>query len=383
MMFVIVLVLLLLCMVLTLKFYEIYWKKGLSTQVRFDCSQLSEGESCHIEEKVENRKWLPLPALNVKFQLDRSVTYKQKENTSKTDKQYRSDCLSMMPYQRVTRTFDVTFEKRGLFEIGKVNLVAVDLFFTEMLVTDVENESWIYVFPKRSDLYQVKAEFDTILGEMITNRFLFEDPFAFKGIRAYAPTDPMKRINWKSSAKTGDLKVNQFYDTSSQQVTIFLNLDQEGIFMQEQLLEESIRVTRNYLEWFQKAGIEVCVYSNGIDMASKEPVVIQKGVGAGHLENCLKQLARLDYCEGVEPMENLLLRVKEKEPGVADGMTVLLSVNQSDSVAKAFDDFVGENGTGRMLIPVYPDGIRKQEDPSAALSHMKHARVLYLKYGRS
>ena len=36
-----------------------------------------------------------------------------------------------------------------------------------------------------------------------------EDPFEYRGIREYQPYDDMRSVNWKATAKTGDLKVNQ------------------------------------------------------------------------------------------------------------------------------------------------------------------------------
>lgn len=36
---------------------------------------------------------------------------------------------------------------------------------------------------------------------------MVEDPFAFAGMREYDGTDPMNRINWKASARSGNLMV--------------------------------------------------------------------------------------------------------------------------------------------------------------------------------
>ena len=69
-----------------------------------------------------------------------------------------------------------------------------------------------------------------LFEETLLNKFIFEDPFEFKGIRNYTTSDPMKKINWSASAKTGELMVNNYYDTTSRHVTIFLDVVNDSVW---------------------------------------------------------------------------------------------------------------------------------------------------------
>ena len=119
----------LLCMLLTTVIYRKFWNRGLSAEVRFTKEQIDEGQSVILQEKIENRKILPLPTLTVKFQMDRGISYVNTENTSRTDKQYRNDCISVMPYQRVIRSLEIVGTKRGFYSVDEINLVAMDILY--------------------------------------------------------------------------------------------------------------------------------------------------------------------------------------------------------------------------------------------------------------
>lgn len=350
---IVLIIVVLVCMMLTVTIYQKRWNIELNTIVLFEQQQVNEGETVTLVERIENRKLLPLPTLTVKFQLDRSLTYVQKENTSRTDRQYRNDCITVMSYQRVTRKFDVICTKRGFFRVDNVDLVAMDLLFQNILATKVENHTWLYVYPARSRFLELSNIFNRLYGECLTNRFIQEDPFEFKGIRDYTPSDSIHRINWKASARTGSLKINQFYDTSSQQITIFLNVEQEGFLAQDDLVEESIRIVRNFIEWFVGKGIPVTLISNGRDIITNQEILLQEGAGASHIDHCLKQLARIDITKHPRKMEEVFQNLMEHQEYGEDKVTLLISSNQSQELGEAYAKYVGTKGNASWLIPIH------------------------------
>ena len=53
--------------VLQYKIYQIYWDKDMESGLRFTEETLMQGDEGILEVWVENRKFLPIPALKVKF----------------------------------------------------------------------------------------------------------------------------------------------------------------------------------------------------------------------------------------------------------------------------------------------------------------------------
>ena len=113
----------LLCLWVTKIFYEKFWDRGLTSEVVFSKCEVEEGQKLYLKEKVENRKWLPLPTLMVKFEMDRNIVCVDGAKTSITDRQYRNDWVAAMPYKRVTRSIEIIGTKRGYYNIEEIRLV--------------------------------------------------------------------------------------------------------------------------------------------------------------------------------------------------------------------------------------------------------------------
>lgn len=341
--------------VFTINIYRKFWDYGLTAELAFEQHTIEEGEHFRIKEKVENRKVLPIPTLLLKFQMDRELQCVDQNNTKATDKTYRTDFVSVMPHTRVTRFVEAIGTKRGYYDLNSVQFVATDLLFQKTFIKECENHSQMYVYPARSEFMQLPQIFSTMYGEALANRLLQEDSMEFKGIRDYAQTDPMHRINWKSSARTGSLKVNQYFDSTSERLTIFLNVSQNGVLKYDDLIEESIRIARNFIEEFVHKGIPVRVISNGVDKLTGQEISIQEGAGFAHVDACLKELARMDIKAPARNMIELIYEQKQKETGTfhREEVSLLVSAEQSPELAKAYLEYAGDKGSANWLIPIH------------------------------
>ena len=171
----------------------------------------------------------------------------------------------------------------------------------------------------------------------------------FMGIRDYVQTDSMRKINWKATARTGCLKVNQYHDSTSQRLTIFVNVSQTGILRYYDLIEESIRICRNFLEAFVQKGIPVRIISNGVDKVTGQEIFLLEGAGLSHIDACLKELARMDIHAPTRKMAELIWEQNATEGEVS----LLISAEQNAELGEAYLNFVGEDGSGNWLIPIH------------------------------
>lgn len=340
-----------LLMYLTEKFYQIFWNRNLKAKVRFQDAAVREGEHTWIEEIIENKKILPLPTLTVKFQLERELQIKDRENTARTDMQYRNDCLVVMPYQKITRRLEIECQKRGYYGVTKLSLGMMDLLYRKLLGEELDNRTWLYVYPAKSRFLGLQEIFQKLYGIYMTRQTILEDPFAFRGIRNYTPQDPMHKVNWKATARTGELKVNQFFQTTDSDVMILLNVERTSMLLEEDLLEEAIRMAGDFAGYFIAKGVPVKLYTNGRDKITGKLVYISGGAGSGHLEQCLKKLARIDLTREPEAMTDFL--GTQIAAGNRSQVSVCISPNQGEEVLQAYEQYVGKEGSGTFLIPIH------------------------------
>ena len=156
------------------------------------------------------------------------------------------------------------------------------------------------MYPKPFSHPDFKRSLKQLNGEVLAKRHLLEDPFEYRGIRDYQPQDDLKSINWKATARTGDLKVNQKNYTSQKSVRIFVNLEDTGILKKEDCVEACLQIATALLLLFLEQGMQVALYCNGIDTISGDPCILEAGGGVRQRNVCLQTLARIDTAKPVQ-----------------------------------------------------------------------------------
>lgn len=274
--------------------YARYWKKGLRVRLRFTPGAIREGEEGELKEVVQNRKYLPLPLLQVNLQSDRSLHFAEQENTAVSDQTYRRDIYALLPFQQITRTLHFVGTKRGYHPCREVELVGRTLFFEGPYVDKQPQKTELYVYPRTIPTEQVETACQEMLGEYQWNKKLFEDPFSFRGIRDYGPGDSFRQVNWKASARMGELKVNVYEHVAMAKAQILLNVEGDQIWTEELLLEGAIRIVAAMaLQWIE-TGIPVGIRTNGRDVVTGDFIRVDPGAGPGHAVQILQALSRID-----------------------------------------------------------------------------------------
>ncbi len=301
--------------------YNKYWKNGVNARVRFKQSAITEGDTGVLEEIVENAKILPIIALKVKFQTSRNLRFEDSTSQVVTDNYYRNDIISVGPYRKLTRELGFTGTKRGYYVIDGMNLVGTDLFMRSQMVSESPCHTTLYVYPRpfRDAVFELSLQ--KLNGEILTKRHLLEDPFEFRGIREYEPYDDMRYIHWKSTAKTGDLKVVMKNYTAVKNIRIFLYLQHNTIIKREELLENSIRILVALVENYLVLGSNIQIYCNCNDILTKQRFTMEKIANRGYLENLYKSLARLN----IEELPDFESTLEEKLFEDMNTATILVS----------------------------------------------------------
>jgi len=300
------------------KLYEKYWEQDLACGVRFSEEAVTEGERGQLEVWVENRKILPIPALKVKFRVSRNLQFEDtKKSSIVTDYYYRNDVLSARPYMRHVRKLPFEAMGRGYYEINGMDLVGTNFFLSKEYPKELACQAKIYVYPRPYMDSRFSETLQRINGEVLSKRHLLEDPFEYQGIREYSPFDTMRDINWKASARTGDLMVNVKGYTALKAVRIFLNLEDGALLRHMELLELSIRIASGVSQLFLQEGIRTALYTNGPDVITGECTCLLPGAGDGHAEAIQRLLARISLEESAgsftEQMEDEVLDSSGRE----------------------------------------------------------------------
>lgn len=335
-------------------FYQKNWKKNLNVTVEFQGQPVYAGEKAVLTETVENRKWLLLPMVQAAFRVSRNLSFGDEENTSISDFTYKRDIFSVMSYQKIRREITFTAQKRGYYQIDRTDILTRGLLLNREYYLTKPCSTYLYVYPKMLPASGIEVPFQKIMGQVLTKQRIYEDPFTFRGIREYESGDPMNKINWKASAKTGDMMVNLQDSTSSAQVILLLDVEDETIWKYEELHEAGISLAISLAAQLLAKGISVGLLSNGKDHLTEDEILIRPGTGKGQMYKLYQNLARLDLEYPAVKYSELLTGQKKwlEESG---SVLVLISRNQGRDLYEASEKMAAK-GMGFLWISVlHPD----------------------------
>lgn len=358
--------------VIQLGIYRRMWNRHLGVSLEFVQSDIFEGETGELLEVIENRKKLPLPMLKVKFQTSRHLLFSDMEGSRTTDQYYRNDIFQIGGGERITRTLTFTGGKRGYYKIRGIDIIGADLFLTTEMRESRKTDRYVYVYPKPYDSNEFSLSLQQLNGEILTKRHLLEDPFEYRGIREYQPYDDMRSINWKATAKTENLMVNQKNYTALQSVRIFFNIEDIGIWKEAESVEASLQIVAGLAEYYLKQGIRVACYGNGADVISGEPVQVEAGGGSGQMERIYKALAGIDTDRPVVSFSDVFRqRLMQEMRGT---MTFFVAPNAYEDFVELISEY---QAAGQDYVWYFPS--LNEEEPKLPTGLNRHIRILHLR----
>lgn len=349
--------------------YKRLWLRNLRIDIRFSRNHVMEGEQGEIQEIVENRKILPLAMLKVKFQTDRHLIFEDDASSKTTDQFYRNDVFRVGGRERITRTLRFTGGRRGYYTIEGVDLVAADLFLMNQMTASASSRTEIYVYPKPWISQEMRRSLIRLNGEALAKRHLLEDPFEYRGIREYQPHDDMRSINWKATAKTGELKVNQKNYTALRNVRVFLNIQDDNILKKEDCVEMAIRIAAGLCACFLEQGIQTSCCANGADILTGDPMKVAARAGEGQMDAICRGLARMDT--GRDALSFCEIFEEPLFSGDDGCLTCFVSPNQYEDFVSLLERF---QAAGRDFVWYYP--VRANWDQKVPSSLQDHISLI-------
>ena len=333
--------------------YSRLWYKNLDILLSFSQPAVYAGRQVSFTERIENRKRLPLPVVEVAFWIQKGVLFVNAENTQVSDQVYKRDLFTILGMESILRKYELDCQKRGYYTISLCTLRTWNLFFSKIRRLELPLTDSLYVYAARTDVSDILRPLQSLLGEQISRKRYLEDPFAFASIREYTPQDPMKTINWKATARTGGMMVNTFSSVENENVMIYLDVEDPFAVRQEALTEESISVAASLLSVLETKGLDaglavnVCSGTDSSSGTEDRPVVFEPGRGREFV-NRIERFLTQDFTE-----RKTLPFSAFPAPADENRICVFISQNQSEDMVRELVSRVGRGSAGIWVLPVY------------------------------
>ncbi len=307
--------------------------------VRNELSEIRafQGEEVELRVELENRKPLPLPWFDLRLTLSDEL-----EIEGETPASASAPGLSWLMrrgalgwYERRRWRLRLHAKERGQFQIGPTQIHSADLlgifhrFWNDPVLTP------FIAYPRVFALDDLGFPADRPLGESKGRNRIFEDPLRIAGLRDYEPGDPLRRIDWKATARHGELQSRVYEPSAVQHLYVLLNIDTlehswEGYLKDD--LERTVSMAASLAVWGAGRRYAVGLLANGSLPNSDRPIRLAPSRARSQLPRILETLAV------VQPltMGNLATGLRREASRLPLGSTLVLTAALiTDELAEA------------------------------------------------
>jgi len=296
------------------RLWERYGLSRVTYHRRLSSLRVFCGEEVQLEVEVANGKPLPLPWIEIEDEIPESITLLTGKAfpSSSPGRMEITHLFPMMWYEKVKRCYRVCCPQRGFYTFGPARIVTGDLLGLAASETNYLGADNLIVYPKIVPLENLGIPSAHLSGEVLTKKRVYEDPILTMGIRDYRSGDSLKRIHWKSSARTGQLQTKMFEPSTTMDMGIFLDVRTTMPPMfgtMPHLTELGIIAAASMCYHAMMEGFRVGLYINEWRYQAGEAIRIPPSQHTEQLPHMLENLAKIDPAPNeCMPMPTLVLR---------------------------------------------------------------------------
>lgn len=255
-----------------------------------------KNDEIEITFTIENKKPLPVPWMEINEYVPRGLLvegHKVSEQSYLGGAEMKAS-TSLGSYERVRVKRKLTALARGTYRLGKTRLRSGDLFGLYPSEASLEHTPWsIYVYPTLKAIPGFSLPARRPIGDSLSRQRLWDDPSRPAGVREYRPGDPLKSIDWKTTARRNEMYVRQFDPSVSEHAVIFAEAVTTSVAWEgyrSDVLEATMEAAASIANHALDIGYKVGLVTNGIT-SSTSHAVVPPGTGTSQLTTMLEALA--------------------------------------------------------------------------------------------
>jgi uncharacterized protein (DUF58 family) len=227
----------------------------------------------------------------------------------------------------------------------------------------VSEPHFLLVYPKVMPLEGFDIASKRPIGEVRMSYRLYEDPTRIAGVRQYQAGDPLNRVHWNATARTGKLHSKVYEPSTVAGMTILLDFHQQSHAPQHEPIRSELAVTAtaSLANAVFEMGQQVGLVTNGRDAVDRirqegwdydmrtrdaarqaasmaelsdrlQPVVVATRRGPEQLMRIFETLARVELTDGLD-LTQLIAETTSRMPRDATVVAILPRVTEQHAIA--------------------------------------------------
>jgi uncharacterized protein (DUF58 family) len=337
------------------------WVGNVKAERHCEITTAEVGDLVPVRVVVRNEGKLPVPWLLLEDVITRQALEQRPPRLRVKGK--RVSITLLRPGKEVVLRYNLECRQRGYYQVGPLVVEGGDVFGLHRRFRVETEPHFLMVYPKIVTLEGYEIASRRPIGEVMLTHRLYEDPTRIAGVRPYEAGDPLNRVHWRATARTGMLHSKVYEPTTIAGATILLDFHAGGYpprgepYRSELAIMTAVSLANAVYEMGQQVGL----VTNGRDAADRirqegyehdprtrqaartsgameekserlQPVVVETRRGVEQLHRIRETLARVELTDGM-PFAGLVLETAGRLPRDATVIAVLAEVSVETAVA--------------------------------------------------
>jgi len=353
----------LLAVLLVSRYLTRVWAEGL--RASRECNRLSAdvGDVVVVVVHIENTGKLPVPWCLLEDLLPRRALIHDPPSLGVQGRRVQLSMIRGGGQRQML--YQLQCNRRGYYQLGPLVIETGDLFGLHRRYRVATRPHFLLVYPRVLALEGYDVSSRRPIGEVTMTYRLYEDPTRIAGVRRYEAGDPLNRVHWKATARTGLLHSKVYEPSTVVGATILLDFHMRKFDRAHEPLRSELAVTAaaSIANTIYEMGQQVGLVTNGRDAADRirhegwdydirtrdaarqaaamlesserlRPIVVETRRGADQLMRIFETLARIEMTDGLD-LAQLIGETESRLPRDATVLAILPRVSERDAISLA------------------------------------------------
>ena len=261
-------------------------------------TRVFRGEETKLKISLTNRKPVPLGKLDLEDEYPEEVEIIGAEVTPSSNPKSMIMRLhtSISWYERIRWEYTIKCNTRGFYRFGPARLESGDLFGFFESESSHRATDYLLVYPRVIPLPELGLPALRPQGESRGGIEIFQDLSRPAGLREYQVGDPLKIIDWKNTARMGQLQVRTFEPSSNFTMILIVAVETserpwEGYSPTN--LERVITASASIASYASERQFSIGLFSNGVPILTDRPMKLEAASTPEQLAIILEALATI------------------------------------------------------------------------------------------
>lgn len=338
------------------------WTGNIFVERTCDHTTSEIGELVRVRVTVENRGKLPVPWVLIEDMLPREAVATGNPRLRVKGKRLQLSMLRAGHETQLTYLIEPIY--RGYYQIGPTVLESGDLFGLHRRYRIGAEPQYLVVYPSVVPLEGYDLASRRPIGEVRMTHRLYEDPTRIAGVRSYQAGDPLNRVHWRATARTGTLHSKVYEPSTLAGATLLLDFHEDGYPSRSEPFRSELAVTAaaSLAHAVALLGQQIGLATNGRDAAERirlegwdhqdyrtrlamhtdatatvtnerlTPVVVDTRRSMDQFHHIRDTLARVEQTDGLS-LASLVVEVENRLPRDATVVALLPAVPSETAIA--------------------------------------------------